>query len=63
MDLVVGLIVFGILYAVYKININYKVDNYDISKVDTTKITEDRAKGVSQAEVCRRMTTGRYDKK
>ena len=42
---------------------NKKLDNYDMSKVDTGKLCGDAAKGVSVAERRRRCVNGYYDKK
>ena len=41
---------------------NHKLDNYDMSKVDNTKLTQDMINGVSVAERRRRCVNGYYDK-
>ena len=61
-----GLIALGIIFFIWaasKINTEIKLDNYDMSKVDTTKLCSDMAKGVSVAERRRRCVNGYYDKK
>ena len=61
-----GLIALGIVFFIWaasKISTEIKLDNYDMSKVDTIKLTSDMAKGVSVAERRRRCVNGYYDKK
>ena len=60
------LIVIGIfiaIWAVSKISVETKLDNYDMSKVDNLKMTIDKQNGVSVSEMRRRCVNGYYDKK
>lgn len=42
---------------------NQKLENYDITNVDSMKITNDMCNGVSVGERRRRLINGYYDKK
>ena len=57
----IGILIVG--YCIYKAKENEKLDNYDISKIDNTKLTRDMYNGVSVAERRRRCVNGCYDKK
>ena len=57
----IGILVVG--FWIYKTVQNEKLENYDMSKVDTIKLSSDAAKGVSVAERRRRCVNGYYDKK
>lgn len=59
MELVV-IIVFIIIYAIYKANLNHKVDNYPINKVSIAKMSMDAGK--SPKYIQRQMVAGKYDK-
>ena len=63
MEVIICLIVFGGMYVYGKYKMETKVDNYDISKVDMTKLNIDMANGVSSSERRRRLVNGNYDKK
>lgn len=54
--------IFIAIWAICKIRTETKLDNYDMSKVDTTKLTNDMINGVSVAERRRRCVNGYYDK-
>ena len=51
------------IWVVCKINAERKLDNYDISKIDTAKLNRDMVNGVSVSERRRRCINGYYDKK
>ena len=55
--------IFVAIWAISKISVETKLDNYDMSKVDTAKMTKDMCDGVSVAERRRRCVNGYYDKK
>ena len=59
--LIIGIIVK--ILVVRKISTERKVDNYDMSKVDMTKLNLDMVNGVSAAERRRRLIRGYYDKR
>nr|MBP3598981.1 hypothetical protein [Eubacterium sp.] len=63
METLLGLGVIIAIWAISKINTEVKLDNYDMSKVDSVKLSSDAAKGVSVAERRRRCVNGYYDKK
>ena len=50
-------------FAIPNMITNYKLDNYDMSKVDNAKLTRDMQNGISVAERRRRCVNGYYDKK
>lgn len=57
------LILIGVIIAAYiinKINLNHKVDNYDMTKVSIGKMAMDAGK--SHTEIQRNMVAGKYDK-
>ena len=58
MEAIVVLIVVIVIWASRKASIETKLDNYDMSKVDTVKLSSDAAKGVSVAERRRRCVNG-----
>ena len=55
--------IFAAIFAISKANTERQLDNYDVSKVDNTKLTRDMCNGVSESERRRRMVNGYYDKK
>ena len=63
METIIGIIILVIICAISKANTERKLDNYDISKIDNTKLTRDMCNGVSVAERRRRCVNGYYDKK
>lgn len=63
METIVGIIVYLIIYGLIQAFINASLDNYDMSNVDTVKLSSDVAKGVSVAERRIRCINGYYDKK
>lgn len=52
--------IFVVIYLISKANLNHKVNNYDISKVSTGKMSLDSGK--SYTEIQRNMVAGKYDK-
>ena len=56
------LLILVAVWAINKADINRKLDNYDMSKVDNSKLSWDTANGVSVAERRRRLVNGYYDK-
>lgn len=63
METIVGIIVYLVIYGLIQAFINASLDNYDMSKVDTVKLSSDAAKGVSVTERRIRCINGYYDKK
>ncbi len=63
METLIGLAVIIAIFAIPNMITNYKLDNYDISKIDNAKLSRDAANGVSVAERRRRCVNGYYDKK
>jgi len=63
LETLIALVVFGAMLLIPKLITDAKLDNYDMSKVDTTKLTRDAANGVSVSERRRRCVNGYYDKK
>ncbi len=64
METIIALIVIGIIWAVSNASLNSKVDNYPISKVDTSKMVSDKVRNnLSDKQVQRNMVNGKYDKK
>ncbi len=57
------ILVFAVIYFISKANLEHKLDHYDISKIDNTKLTHDMINGVSVQERRRRAVNGYYDKK
>lgn len=62
MEVIICLLVFGGMYAYGKYKLETKLDHYDMSKVDTTKLNLDMVNGVSVSERRRRCVNGYYDK-
>ena len=64
METIIGLIIIGIIWAVSSASLNNKVDNYPISKVDTSKMISDKVRNnLSDKQVQRNMVNGKYDKR
>ena len=63
METLIGLAVIIAIFAIPNMITNYKLDNYDMSKVDNAKLTRDMQNGISVAERRRRCVNGYYDKK
>ena len=64
METIIGLIVFAVIYLACKSSFNNKVDNYDISKVNTSKMVADKVNNnLSHSQVQRNMINGKYDYK
>ena len=64
METIIGLIIIGIIWAVSSASLNNKVDNYPISKVDTSKMVSDKVmNNLSDKQVQRNMVNGKYDKR
>ena len=63
METLIGLAVIIAIFAIPNMCTNYKLDNYDMSKVDNAKLTKDMQSGISVAERRRRCVNGYYDKK
>ena len=57
------IVIFVVIYFISNASTNAKLENYDMSKVDTMKLTRDAHNGVSVAERRRRCVNGYYDKK
>lgn len=62
METILSLIIIIAIFVIPKISTNYRLDNYDVSKIDNTKLSRDAANGVSVAERRRRCVNGYYDK-
>ncbi len=64
MELIIGIIIIGIIFGVSSANLNSKVDNYPISRVDTSKMVSDKVmNNLSDKQVQRNMVNGKYDKR
>ena len=63
METLIGLAVIIAIFAIPNMITNYKLDNYDISKIDNVKLSRDDANGVSVSERRRGCVNGYYDKK
>ena len=63
METLIGLAVIIAIFAIPNMITNYKLDNYDISKIDNVKLSRDAANRVSVSERRRRCVNGYYDKK
>lgn len=64
MGTIVFLIIIGIIWAVCNANRNSRVDNYPISRVDTSKMVSDKVmNNLSDKQVQRNMINGKYDKR
>ena len=62
-----NLVVIGIIYFIFAIlpqmKTDHKLDNYDMSRVDSTKMFLDKYENdLSDQEVCRNVVAGKYDK-
>ena len=51
-----------VVWAAIKMDVNKRLDNYDITRIDNAKLTRDMNYGVSTAERQRRLISGYYDK-
>ena len=60
MGIIGSLVIIWIGYLIYKACINSKVDDYDMSKVSSGKMTMDVGK--SKLEIQRNLINGKYDK-
>lgn len=64
METIIGLIILGVIWAISNASLNNKVDNYPISKVDTSKMLSDKVRNnLSDKQVQRNMVNGKYDKR
>ena len=64
METVVGLIIFAIIWAVSSASLNKKVDEYDISRVDNSKMIADKVmNNLSDRQAQRNMVNHKYDKR
>lgn len=61
METIITIIVCVIFYGVSKALLEHKVDNYNMSNVDTTKLCADAHKGANAVK--RNLVNGKYDKK
>lgn len=60
----IGLTVFAVIYFVCKSSFNNKVNNYDITRVNTSKMMADKVNNnLSNAQVQRNMINGKYNYK
>ena len=60
----IGLIILIIVIAACNASFNSKVDNYPISRVDSTKMIKDKVmNNLSDKQVQRNMINGKYDKR
>lgn len=60
-----GMVVIGLLLLmawINKVDVDERLDNYPVSKIDNTKLNRDAMNGVSVAERRRRCVNGYYDK-
>lgn len=64
METIIGLIIIAIIWGFSKASLNSKVDNYPISRVDTSKMVSDKVRNnLSDTQVQRNMVNGKYDKR
>ena len=64
METIIGLIIIAVVWGISKASLNSKVDNYPISRVDTSKMVSDKIRNnLSDAQVQRNMVNGKYDKR
>ena len=64
MGTIILLIVIAIIWATSNAELNKKVDNYPISKIDTGKMISDKVmNNLSDKQVQRNMVAGKYDKR
>lgn len=52
--------IFIVIYLIGKANLNYKVNNYDMTKVSIGKMSMDAGK--SKTEIQKNMVAGKYNK-
>lgn len=62
MGTLIGIGVIIAIFAIPNIITHHKLENYDVSKIDNTKLSWDAANGVSVSERRRRCVNGYYDK-
>ena len=62
MGTLIGIGVIIAIFAIPNMITNHKLENYDVSKIDNTKLSWDVANGVSVSERRRRLVNGYYDK-
>lgn len=60
METIITLIVCALIWGISKLIFEHKIDNYPISKIDSSKIAVDAEK--SYKEIQRNMVSGKYDK-
>ena len=60
METIIALVICAIIWGVSQSIFDHRVDNYDISKVDSSKMAADAGK--SYTEIQRNMINGKYDK-
>lgn len=60
MTTIITLIICAIIWGISKASLEHRVDNYPISKVDSSKMAADAGK--SYTEIRRNMVNGKYDK-
>lgn len=58
---IIAIIALVIIYKISQASLEYKVDNYKMSKVDTSKLCADAYKGPETVK--RNLVSGKYDKK
>ena len=64
METIIGLIIIAVVWGIGKASLNSKVDNYPISRVDTSKMVSDKVRNnLSDTQVQRNMVNGKYDKR
>lgn len=64
MELIIGIILFILIVKVPDWVTNQKLDNYDMSKVDTSKMVSDKVRNnLSDMQVRRNTVNGKYDKR
>ena len=64
MELVIGIILFILIVKVPDWVTNQKLDNYDTSNVDTSKMVSDKVRNnLSDMQVRRNTVKGKYDKR
>ena len=64
MGTIILLIIIAVVWGISKADLNNKVDNYPISRVDTSKMVSDKIRNnLSDTQVQRNMVNGKYDKR
>lgn len=64
MELLLGIILLVCICVVPNWVTNSKLDNYDMSKVDTSKMISDKARNnLSDMQIRRNVVNGKYDKR